>query len=156
MGGFVSPLYYMPLWLAQRQLCLCFIICFSVRMTSDCTGTLYRVMCCLYICSESKVSLIPVGTVAVVITTEIFGYCNFVNLNRAVECQVWMSLCKFSCGWSKSTDVRMSWFCLPHLPVVCTLDTRVLLQSSFFFYFVVMLSGPQGQNLKLRGIIHAS
>jgi len=104
MSGFVSPLYYMPSWLAQRQLYLWFIICFSVRMTSDWTGTLYS---CLYICSENKASLVPFGTVAVVITTEIFDYCTFVNnLNWAVECQVWMSRCKFSWGWSKSTDVR--------------------------------------------------
>ena len=45
---------------------------------------------------------------------------------------------------------------LSHPPVVCTLDTLVLLQSDFFFVCVVILSGPQGQNLKLRGIIHAS
>jgi len=156
MAGFISPLHCMPLWLAQRQLYLCFIICFSLRMASDWTGTLYRVMCFLYICSENKASLVSVGTVAVVITTG-FDCGNFVNnLNRAVKCQVRMSLCKFSCGWSKRADVSMSWFCLSHPPVVYTLDNRVHLQYDFFFVCMVMLSGPQGQHLKLRGIIHAS
>lgn len=143
-------LHSVPSCLAQRQLYLCFIICFSVRMTSDRTWALYRVVCCLYrvvcclyICSENKASLVAVGTVAVVITTEIFDYCTSVNnLNRAVECQVWRSLCRFYCGWSKSTDVRQSWFYLSHPPVVCTLDTRVLLQSSFFLFLFLWSCFP--------------
>ena len=47
------------------------MICFSVRMSSDRIGTLYRVVCCLYVCSENKASFVPVGTVAVIMATEV-------------------------------------------------------------------------------------